>query len=407
MNNPDNKNKIAIVVVGYNRLTSIKRLLQSLLDAEYPNMDIPLVISIDCSGDEQLYEFVSSFEWPYGEKYVRIQEKRLGLKTHIIECGNLTKFFKAIVLLEDDIFVSPYFYDYVRLAVDKYGNDDRIAEISLYKNERNGYVGLPFSEIQDGNDVFLIQTVSSWGECWTEQMWSGFVSWYENECSEERIQSMDMPVWIKGWTRAWSRYFYTYILTFNKYTVFPHISLSTNFGDAGEHADANSANEQVSLLMGKTNYEMPPFEELTKYDIYYNNISIYAWLGISPDDLKLDLYGFHDYPLQSKYVLSSKKLALPIVKSFGLQMRPFELNIKYEIKGNGLFLYESVHKEKSVGYYSSDIAPYFLRGFNAAMLNKISKGYKWKLFATKYKRILKRIKNVSIVQGFKLLDKTQ
>lgn len=149
-----NKEKVAIICVGYNRIKSMKRLLGSLLKAVYPSKDIPLVISVDCSGDTELYEYVKEFEWPFGRKYVNIQEKRLGLKDHIYQCGELTNQFKAIILLEDDLFVSPFFYSYVLKTLDKYGNDSRIAQISLYKNERNGYVGLPFVNIQNGSDVF-------------------------------------------------------------------------------------------------------------------------------------------------------------------------------------------------------------------------------------------------------------
>lgn len=85
----ENKQKIAIICVGYNRIKSMKRLLGSLLNAEYPSNDIPLIISIDCSGDEELYNFVRDFEWPYGEKYVNIQKERLGLRNHIYQCGDL------------------------------------------------------------------------------------------------------------------------------------------------------------------------------------------------------------------------------------------------------------------------------------------------------------------------------
>ena len=55
-----NKDKVAIVVVGYNRIKSIRRLLNSLLVAKYPNDDVPLVISIDCSGDLELYSYVQA-----------------------------------------------------------------------------------------------------------------------------------------------------------------------------------------------------------------------------------------------------------------------------------------------------------------------------------------------------------
>ena len=45
------KEKIAIIVVGYNRLSSLKRLLGSLLRADYPDKDVPLIISLDNCGN--------------------------------------------------------------------------------------------------------------------------------------------------------------------------------------------------------------------------------------------------------------------------------------------------------------------------------------------------------------------
>ena len=112
--------------------------------------------------------------------------------------------------------MSPYFYADVEKTVEKYGSDDLIAEISLYKNEANGYVGLPFHELVDGNDVFLMQDVSTWGECWTEKMWNDFVSWRDSH-SEEDILNVNMPNPIKEWDRAWSKYYNAYVVDTHKY----------------------------------------------------------------------------------------------------------------------------------------------------------------------------------------------
>lgn len=369
IDNPINKQRISIVVVGYNRLKSIQRLLASLLNAQYPHNDIPLVISIDCSGCTELYDYVQKFEWPHGEKYVFIQEKRLGLKEHIFHCGDLTKFFKAIILLEDDLFVSPYFYDYVLQTVEKYGEEDKIAEISLYKNERNGYVGLPFSNMQNGSDVFLMQDVGTWGECWTKQMWEKFRLWYQNECTEEIVQNTDMPSTIKVWTKAWSKYYNAYVVRKGKYVLYPNVSLSTNFNDAGEHASASSAEVQVSLQMNKFEYRMLPFDELARYDIYFNNEGIYKWIGKSREELTLDLYGFHSMEGGKKYLLSTKVLPFHIVTSYALCLRPIELNIKYNIQGKGIFLYNTDGNAKpDRGKYYNEVATYFLQGFNGSML---------------------------------------
>lgn len=375
IDNPINKQKISIVVVGYNRVKSIQRLLSSLLNAQYPHNDIPLVISIDCSGCTELYDYVQKFKWPHGEKYVVIQEKRLGLKEHIFRCGDLTKLFKAIILLEDDLFVSPYFYDYVHQAIEKYEKEERIAQIALYKNERNGYVGLPYEELYDGCDVFLRQSVCSWGQCWTDMMWAKFMKWHDSNDMEEKIRTANMPEAIKGWERAWSKYFYAYLLDTNRYVLHPHVSLSTNFSDAGEHSAMTNTNEQVSLVQGNVKYKMYEFKDLVKYDVYFNNEYIYEWLGISRDDLVLDMYGFYEHHMNKKYILTTKKLPYQKVKSFGLLLRPWELNIKYNISGEGIYLF-AIDKDtrKSLkGNYSKYVASYFWRGYNGSIIRQIAK----------------------------------
>lgn len=363
-----NKSKVAIVCVGYNRIKSMKRLLGALRSAKYPSNDVPLVISVDCSGDTELYNYVKDFEWPYGQKYVNIQEERLGLKNHIYQCGDLTEYFKAIILLEDDLFVSPYFYSYVLKTLEKYGEDNRIAQISLYKNERNGYVGLPFANIQNGSDVFLMQDVSTWGECWTKSMWNKFKEWRDKH-SEEDIQNVDMPDTIKGWTRAWSKYYNAYVRDTNKYIVYPNVSVTTNFSDAGEHGSDNNCVVQVNLLQNDFVYRLNDFEQLVKYDIYFNNEDLYQWVDIPRENLCLDVYGFHKNVTGCRYILSTKVLPYECVKSYALNMRPIELNVKYGILGNGLFLYDTTKtiKVKSTAYHYS-VVPYFLKGFDEHLL---------------------------------------
>lgn len=369
-----NKDKVAIVVVGYNRLKSMTRLLTSLKQADYPINDVPLVISIDCSGDQELYSYVSDFEWPYGDKYVNIQNERLGLKNHIFQCGDLSHYFNAIILLEDDLVVSRYFYNYTLKVLEKYSSDRRIAQISLYKNEYNGYVGLPFENIQDGSDVFLMQDVSTWGECWTYAMWEDFMVWL-NSHSEYDIMNVDMPDAIKGWTRAWSKYYNAYVVDTGRYVLYPNVSLTTNFSDAGEHGEDNHSIVQVNLQQGDFNYRLPPFENLNKYDIYFCNVDIYNWLNYSKDDLLLDLYGFSRSINSHKFLLSVKYLPYAVIRSYALNMRPIELNIKENIQGDGLYLYDISRKVASREKSRNTILQYFLRGFNTRRLLKYILSY--------------------------------
>ena len=136
------QDKLAIVIVGYNRLDSIVRLLNSLLNAEYYDMDVPLVISIDASNNEDLYTYARTFVWPFGEKHVIIHKKRLGLREHIFSCGDLTEYFKGIILLEDDIYVSAHFYKYALEACNYYDEDDKVACIALYSKNINESISI-------------------------------------------------------------------------------------------------------------------------------------------------------------------------------------------------------------------------------------------------------------------------
>lgn len=370
-NDYSNKTKIAIVCVGYNRIGGLQRLLNSLQRGEYPEGEsIPLVISIDCSGNEELYEYARSYEWNHGAKYVNIQNKRLGLRDHIYQCGDLTKYFKAVVLLEDDLFVSKHFYSYVVQTLNRYGDDSRIAQISLYKNEINGYVGLPFSERKTDSDVFLMQDVSTWGECWNERMWNKFVEWRETS-SEDKIRTIDMSSIIKNWTRAWSKYYNAYVVDTGKFVIYPSVSHSTNFNDAGGEHGSDGSFVQVSLMNTAKTYNLPDFDKLEKYDIYFNNIHLYKWLGISPDDLCLDLYGYNRNEKQKKYLLSTKILPYKVIRSFSLSMRPIEVNVEENLSGDGIFLYDTnsqVTPDK--GIYSKDFVRYHLQGFDYRLLLK-------------------------------------
>lgn len=362
INIPDNQEKIAVVVVGYNRIIPIKRLLNSLVTAEYPSEDIPLVISIDCSGNKELYNYVNDFLWPHGQKYVNIQEKRLGLEKHIHQCADLTEYFKAIILLEDDLFLSPWFYNYALNAICKYGDDDRIAEIALYRNDNNGYAGFAFEPMHNGADVFLWQDVCTWGEIFTKSMWRKYREWKQEICTDQLIQSVDMPIQIKNWDRAWSKPYNAYVVSTSRYILYPYIAVCTNFGDAGEHSNVSTISTQVGLMNGTRRYDMRSVNELVSYDLYTNNECIYTWLELNRDEVCLDVYGQGRDLKSRRYLLSPKILPYKIIRSFGLTMRPIEMNVKYGIEGDGLYLYDTTimaHKKKCNTYSMP-----FLRFFN-------------------------------------------
>lgn len=345
----ENKEKIAIVVVGYNRIDAIHRLTNSLVAASYPTEDIPLVYCIDASGNEQLYDFVRHVEWPHGKKYVNIQKERLGLRKHIYVCGDMSKYFKGVIILEDDIIVSPDFYRYTYYAVNKYYNDERVAGIALFADQTNGYAqGIPNYRLKDGSDGYMLQEVCTSGECFTDKMWAGFRKW-KDENGDKDPTPYPMPETIKHWTHAWSKYYNMYILDNNYFFLSPYNSITTNGGDAGVHSTVDLNYLHSDMMWGiKKEYEFNDFDDCIKYDIYGSFIGASKYLGIKEEELCSDFYGNKsNLKLEKRFLLSPYKLPYKIEKSFGLILEPMETNLMYGIKGKDIFLYDTTIPTRS------------------------------------------------------------
>lgn len=373
--NTQNQSKIAVVAVGYDRLEPMKRLLSSLNNADYHTDDVPLIISIDCSGNTALYEYVNSFAWNHGDKYVVIHQERLGLKEHIFSCGDFTKYFKAVVLLEDDIFVSPYYYDYIVPTVTYYDNEQDAACVALYSKKINENCHLPFTPYKTTCDFFATQTVITWGQCWTTRMWQEFRSWLA-ENPHIDWESLDIPDKIKRRKRAWSKFFYAYLVSNNKYVISPFESYTTNFNEAGEHNVAVCPIAQVPIVLRNQPLVYEPVNCINSYDAYMNPMGLEKVLKLDSNELCVDLFGDRPNYYSKRYVLSVNHLPYKTIRSFALSMRPIEANIINQIEGDGIYLYDTFsrnnNKEEKQPF---NLLLYHLQGFDLFLLIKVIKYY--------------------------------
>lgn len=340
MGDKNMNNTIAIVVVGYNRPDSLRRILASLKMAEYEKKDIPLVISIDHSGNEEVIKIAQQFSWSYGPKRVIAHPERMGLRRHIISCGDLTEEYGAVMILEDDLYVSPDFYNYASQALERYGEDVHIAGISLNTRKELLESPYPFYPLHTGYDVFFQQFASSWGQVWSARMWNDFKKWYEKH--QTLPQSVNVPQSILNYPEtSWAKFYQTYVVEENKYYVFSYDSLTTNFGDAGEHFAHDSSAFQSVLFYGKKEYRMPDFAEGVKYDIYGEPVGLGAYLEISDEELTCDLWGRKQKASYRKYLLTCCKQPYKRIRQFSMCMKPLELNIIRRIPGQGIGLYDT------------------------------------------------------------------
>ena len=353
--------KIAIVVIGYNRINSIKRLLLSLENAYYDNDNIDLIISIDKSDTDIIETYADQYQWKYGRKKVIKHKENLGLRTHILSLGVWFDEYDALIILEDDVVVSQSFYCFAKQTVNQYGNCSDIAGIGLYSYKMNYITDLPFEPIKDNNDVYFMKCAMSWGQIWLKKQWKEFISWYHENIDFK--YSANIPYRLFSWPKSsWLKYHTRYCIENNKYFVYPYYSLSTNYSDVGEHNNDTNNNTlyQVPLVMDlKKEFILPNFDEnIIKYDGYFELENLYQILGLAQKDTCIDLYNSKKNKYNKRYWLTTQNLPYHIIRSYGLNFRPAEANIILNSTGNDIKLYDTRYRTKCYPRNKVDIIMY-------------------------------------------------
>ncbi len=329
-----------IVVIAYNRKQPLLRLLKSVAKAHYPSNNITLHISIDWSSiSNEIEKVANAFEWNHGNKIVDVKKENQGLLKHVLSCGELTKQYESIVVLEDDLIVAPDFYQYAQKANAFYSDDEKVAGVSLftYSVEENNFY--PFQPIQDDSDVHFIQVASSWGQAWTNAQWSKFKTWLiENPQGKEIL----LPDYILKWgSNSWKKLFVNYLIDTDRYFVFPTTSYSSNFEEEGTHASQTGL-FQVPMKLGVSNPRLKKWRDSNAiYDVYFELIPSACKRIIAQFetvDLEVDLFGTKPVSrIKSDYVLTIRKGENP-EKRYGANMQPLIHNVIFEIEGSDIFL---------------------------------------------------------------------
>jgi len=334
-----------IVVIAYNRPDSLKRLLRSLTAVHLPdnNIKVRLIISMDGGGSAKTIEVARGFLWAYGDKMVIERDQNLGLKEHVLQCGDMSQDYGSVILLEDDLVVSPAFYDFSCQALMHYTADNRIAGISLYSQRLNESAGCLFEPINNGYSVFLSRMPSSWGQAFTANQWRFFRDWFKNK--KALSDSPEIPKNIRCWSESsWKKYFCDYMVCTKRWFVYPYISYTTNFGEVGRHHVRKSTITQVEIATNSTSFIFPTVKDAIKYDLYWE-LEMEGFISGQKSKILWDLYGTKTC-LDSDYIVSCRDLkGYRKIRGFALDLRPVQLNYFMENEGTDFWFQERIQKD--------------------------------------------------------------
>ncbi len=244
-----------IAFFAYKRPEHTKKSLESLSKnegAEYSDLFI-FCEGAKCNGDEeavrQVREIVRSKQWCRNVQIIE-QDKNMGCANSII--FGVTKVcdeYGSVIVIEDDLIVSPCFLHYMNLALNLYRNESKIIQISGHM------FPVKFSSSQE--DCVFLPFTTSWGWATWQRAWQYFdldMKGYEQLKSNKNKRykfnlnnSFDyfnmLESQLTGKIDAWDIRWYLSTFMLNGLTLFPKKSLVSNIGfdGSGTHCGVSSS----------------------------------------------------------------------------------------------------------------------------------------------------------------------
>jgi hypothetical protein len=319
--------------------------LKSINQAWFPARDIKLIISIDGGATKETIDISNQFQFKHGEKDIYFQKVNLGVKKHILKCSELSHEYGSVIVLEDDLYVGPAFYEFVVKSLSFYSDDSNIAGIALYSQRYNETSELPFEPLESKWPVYFMQLGCSWGQAWTKKQWIDFQKWNQKSENCNAPEQFNIPENIRNWPNtSWKKIYNQYLIENNKYIVYPYSSFATNISEqGGTHMHFVENRFQVPVNVSKrlsSGFKLPKFESNSiKYDAYMEQESdlVKSWSKVdNTSELEMDLYGKKPIQLlrRKSYAVTSKKVE-KFIRTYPLTFRPLEYNLKFNCDSKG------------------------------------------------------------------------
>lgn len=258
-----------VALFVYNRPDHTRRTVQAL-EANALAGETPLHVFSDAHRNEaarrSVEEVRSYIRTITGFKSVTIVERvtNFGLARSIIEgVTRLCDAFGRVIVLEDDLVISPHFLSYMNDALTRYEHHDQVMQIS-------GYM-FPV-EVDIHEDALLLPFITSWGWATWSRAWRnfdaeamGYERLVENRLLRDRFNLAGHYDYFKmlrayrdGAVDSWAIRWYLSVFMRDGLALFPKKTLVSNLGFDGSGVNcAVSKIEQSPLDMGFQVLSMP------------------------------------------------------------------------------------------------------------------------------------------------------
>jgi hypothetical protein len=173
------------------------------------------------------------------------RERNWGLANSIIDgVTTVVNQYGRIIVLEDDLVVSPNFLDYMNAGLNQYENEDRVMQIS-------GYMFPLASDLKE--DAIFLPFTTSWGWATWDRAWKCFDPtcgvWPDIVADDAKVRAFDLggmypyssmvEAQFRGEIDSWAIRWYMSVFAHNGLVLFPRRTLVYNSGleGSGTHGE--------------------------------------------------------------------------------------------------------------------------------------------------------------------------
>ena len=294
-----------IVVFTYNRPEHTQRTLNALLINPLANESDIIIYSDSArtaNHNKAVDEVRSYLSELTGFRSIKVihRDKNFGLAESIIQgVTEVLQQSEKVIVLEDDMVVSPYFLEYMNEALEQFVDDDRVISV-------HGYVYPVDIELPE---AFFIRGADCWGWATWRRGWEIFNpngKYLLDELTRRGLlRSFDfnstsphskmLKEQIKGENDSWAVRWYASAFLANKLTLYPGRSLVNNIGNdsSGTHCvtseDFDVGLSQSSINLKNVIVEVSPIA-LEAFEYYYkkNNTWRKQFINIVLSFLKMN-----------------------------------------------------------------------------------------------------------------------
>ncbi|BBE51029.1 Sugar transferase [Ferriphaselus amnicola] len=265
-----------IALFTFKRPEHTKRTLESLAqNAEF--LESPLFIYCDGArheGEAAQVEETRKLvrDWPHPNKTVIERDRNWGLANSVIEgVTQLCERFGRVVVVEDDLVVSPVFLSYLNAALVRYADEAKVMQVS-------GYM-FPI-EMCGENEAQLLPITSTWGWATWGRAWKNFgVSEVEIAkifSDSKRQKSFDLDgsypysrrlrKQLNGKSDSWGIRWYFSVFCADGLVVYPPETLVKNIGHdgSGTHCKIECSQEDAAPSFNVEKFVYPSTIECSR-----------------------------------------------------------------------------------------------------------------------------------------------